>query len=69
MSSPDEARLIALEERYSHLERTLHELSDVLYEQQKRLAALELRAKQAEEQLRAVGDGIEQRPAEKPPHY
>jgi uncharacterized coiled-coil protein SlyX len=69
VSTPDSARIIALEERYAHLARQLEELSDVLYTQQKQLAALELRAQQAEAQLRAMGEGIEQRPAERPPHY
>jgi SlyX protein len=60
-----ESRLIALETRYTHLERQVDELSQVVFEQQKIIDRLtkELAA------LRARLSGIEGGPGDRPPHY
>jgi uncharacterized coiled-coil protein SlyX len=64
MKSRMEPRLVALEVRYTHLERQVEELSQVVFAQQKvidRLTA-ELAG------LRARTGGVDG-PSERPPHY
>lgn len=59
-----ESRLTDLEVRYSHLERQLDELNQVVFEQQKLIDGL-LR------QVRSLRTRLEgdEHPDEKPPHY
>jgi SlyX protein len=59
-----ERRLVDLEIRYTHLERQLNELNQVVFEQQRAIDTLveQLRS------LRARADG-EEKQHEKPPHY
>jgi uncharacterized coiled-coil protein SlyX len=60
-----EERLIALEVRYTHVERQLEELNHVVFEQQKLVDRLvkELAA------LRATASGVKVGGEEPPPHY
>ncbi len=60
-----ESRLIALETRYTHLERQVDELSQVVFEQQKTIDRLtkELAS------LRTRVAGVDRDPNERPPHY
>lgn len=65
-SSTMESRLVGLEVRYTHLERQVAELSEVVFAQQRTVDGL-LR------QLSSTRDGIAQLSApaanDKPPHY
>jgi uncharacterized coiled-coil protein SlyX len=67
----DRARLEALEFKCAHLERSVQELSDVLYQQSQRLDEAVLRNQQIREQI----ESMEGRAAESasgveiPPHY
>ncbi|MEB2310695.1 MAG: SlyX family protein [Sorangiineae bacterium] len=61
-----EERVVDLEIRYTHYERLTEELSGVLYEQQRALAALAVRVKSLEERVRALADEPGDAP---PPHY
>jgi uncharacterized coiled-coil protein SlyX len=61
-----ESRLVALEVRYSHLERQVEELSQVVFAQQKTIDRLiqELAA------WRSRASGVESGPGlDRPPHY
>ena len=65
--TPMEKRLVDLEVRYTHLERQIEELSEVVFEQAKRIGLLEkqlvdLRSRFRDEDEKDRGD-------EKPPHY
>jgi uncharacterized coiled-coil protein SlyX len=59
-------RLIELETRYTHLERQVADLSEVVFEQQKALDALR-------KQLLALSARVDQQggptPNDRPPHY
>lgn len=70
MSRPDPdpvaARLVALEERYSHGQKLFADLSDVLYRQQRLLDQVEARVKRLEQQLAEL---VPELPHERPPHY
>jgi SlyX protein len=66
VSDASDERLVALEERYSHLQRLHQDLSDVLYGQQRLLDRLEARVRLLEQQL---GELVPDLPHEKPPHY
>lgn len=61
-----ETRVTDLEIRYSHLERQVAELSDVVFGQQKIIESLQREMANIRVRLRDLGD-----PAvdEKPPHY
>ena len=61
-----ETRFTELEIRYSHLERQFAELSDVVFGQQKAIAALERELANIRVRLRELGDPVVD---EKPPHY
>ncbi len=61
-----DARLVELEIRYTHLERQLQELSDVVFAQQRVIDTLTREL--AELRSRVEDPGATPR-AEKPPHY
>ena len=64
------ARVDALEFKVAHLERALQELSDVLYRQQREIAALRDRNQQLLEQVQQLEDrGGDPNRVEIPPHY
>jgi SlyX protein len=63
-------RVDALEFKVAHLERALQELSDVLYRQQREIAALRDRNQQLLEQVQQLEDrGGDPNRVEIPPHY
>lgn len=66
MDASNEARLIELESRYTHLERQFDELSGVVAEQQKVLDGLRKSLADAHARLVALGSG---QPNDRPPHY
>jgi uncharacterized coiled-coil protein SlyX len=61
-----EPRLVDLEIRYTHLERQYAELSQVVFEQQKALEAVQKELVRLRGRLDEIGDPIAN---EKPPHY
>jgi uncharacterized coiled-coil protein SlyX len=65
----DDARLEALEIKVAHLEKALHELSDVLYRHQRALDALEARHATLLERLEGSGGSSSGTEFEIPPHY
>jgi SlyX protein len=63
-------RVETLEFKVAHLERSLQELSDVLYRQQRELDSLASRNQQLVEQLQQLEDrGGDPTRVEIPPHY
>ncbi len=63
-------RIDLLEFKVAHLERSLQELSDVLYRQQRELDALRDRNRQLHEQLQQLEErGGDPNRVEIPPHY
>lgn len=60
-----ESRLIELETRYTHLERQVEELGQVVFEQQKTIDRL---TKELALVCRRLA-GVDGTPAERPPHY
>jgi SlyX protein len=62
-----ETRIVDLEVRYMHQERTIDELSRTVFEQSRVIAELHLRLKALEK--RASSDGEPAPPNEPPPHY
>ena len=66
-----ESRVVELEVRYTHQERALAELSDVVYRQQQRLDLLERRLEAIEKRLADVGEPATPRDPkdEVTPHY
>ncbi len=72
MSTPtsDSARLEFLETKVAHLERTVQELSDVAYRQQRELDALGERHQLLLRQVEGLGsEGPDATRVEIPPHY
>jgi uncharacterized coiled-coil protein SlyX len=61
-----EHRLVDLEIRYTHLERQLAELNQVVFDQQKTIGEM---ARQIAALRARVGDLGEEPPVEKPPHF
>lgn len=66
-----EERFIDLESRLAHQDQMLHELNDVVTEQQAKIMHLEELCKSLIERVRSLGEGM---PAgdpgsERPPHY
>jgi uncharacterized coiled-coil protein SlyX len=61
-----ETRFTELEIRYSHLERQVADLSDVVFAQQKTIEGLERELARIRVRLRELGDPVVD---EKPPHY
>ena len=65
------SRLDAIEEKLAHLERAVHELSDVVARQQKELERALERNQRLREKLAAMESdfGASATAHEKPPHY
>jgi SlyX protein len=63
----DDQRLVDLEIRYTHLERQVQELSQVVFAQQRDLDALHKQLREL--RGRALDSSEATPPAEKPPHY
>ena len=66
MESNAESRLMELEVRYTHLERQLSELSEVVFGQQRTIDGLIQQLKATRAQLVQVSAPVTN---EKPPHY
>ncbi len=67
-----EARVVELETLFTHLQRTIGELDQVVLAQQKRIEALERTIATWREELGALAGAVteERKPEdEKPPHY
>ncbi|WP_207477112.1 SlyX family protein [Arenibaculum pallidiluteum] len=71
MSDPIEQRLVDLEIRAAHQERTIEELSSVLARQDRAIDALTARLRRLTERLLALEGGWERSPQDDrpPPHY
>jgi uncharacterized coiled-coil protein SlyX len=67
----DESRMEALEIRIAHLERSIQQLSDALYQQQRELTRVVERNRQLLAELDAAADtgGDAATRIERPPHY
>jgi uncharacterized coiled-coil protein SlyX len=61
-----EPRVVDLEIRYSHLEKQLTELNQVVFEQQKSIALLQQQLLALRTRVTGLGEPMEN---EKPPHY
>ena len=67
LREPDmEPRVVDLEIRYSHMEKQLAELNQVVFEQQKSIALLQQQLVAVRTRLSGLGEPMEN---EKPPHY
>ena len=66
-----EERFIDLETRLAHQDQLLHELNDVVTDQQSKIMQLEALCRSLIDRVRAVGEGApDGDPAdERPPHY
>lgn len=66
-----EQRITDLEIRFTHEERTVQELNDIVCTQEQRLESLEREVKQIMEQLKMLLPSLvrEQDEGELPPHY
>lgn len=63
-------RVTTLEIRFSHVERLVQELSDVVYRQQRELDELARRERQLTDKLSAQDPGlVDASTPERPPHY
>ncbi len=60
-----------IQTKIAYLERTAHELSDVVFRQQREIQALEAKLKEVSDRLNSVQSDQGLRPAEqeRPPHY
>ncbi|MBZ4422639.1 SlyX family protein [Myxococcus sp. RHSTA-1-4] len=65
----DEMRIAELEVRYMQQQEMLQELSDVLYEQQKTIAALKAEVEVLKQKLAGDPGLVDARQQERPPHY
>jgi uncharacterized coiled-coil protein SlyX len=61
-----ESRLVDLEVRYTHLERQVAELSEVVFEQQRTIDGLLRQLTSAKAEIAQLGEPATN---EKPPHY
>ncbi len=61
-----ESRLVDLEVRYTHLERQVAELSEVVFEQQRTIDALLRQLSSTKAEIAQLSDPMTN---EKPPHY
>jgi len=65
-----EERIIQLEERYTHQQALLQDLSDVVFEQQKAIDQLQAEVTHLKQRLQAAEPGLVDANAnERPPHY
>lgn len=66
-----EERFVDLESRLAHMDQMLHELNDVVTEQQARITQLEELSRTLRDRIRSLGeDGPAGDPLdERPPHY
>ena len=65
-----EERIIQLEERYTHQQALLQDLSDVVFEQQKAIDQLKAEVTYLKQRLQAFEPGLVDANAnERPPHY
>jgi uncharacterized coiled-coil protein SlyX len=64
-----DTRLTALEERYTLMERTVSDLSEVVWEQTRAIDRLQRRLVELEQRQRSMGDGGAPIPDEPPPHF
>ncbi|MCK6531671.1 MAG: SlyX family protein [Polyangiaceae bacterium] len=66
-----EARVVELEVRFTHQDRALSEMSDVVYRQQQLIDQLERRVKALEKRLADIGEPSTPRDItdDVPPHY
>ena len=64
-------RVTDLESRFMHHERTIQELSDIVYRQQQAIERHERELRQLRNQLRMAGPSLTKSAAEEepPPHY
>jgi SlyX protein len=65
----DEKRIAELEVRYMQQQELLQELSDVLYDQQKLIAALRAEVEGLKQKLAGDPGLVDARQQERPPHY
>jgi SlyX protein len=65
----DDKRIAELEIRYMQQQELLQELSDVLYDQQKALAALKAEVEVLKQKLAGDPGLVDARQQERPPHY
>jgi SlyX protein len=65
----DEHRVEELEVRYSHLEKLVQELSEVVWRQQRELDHFRERVKQVAERMEAEPGLVDASRNERPPHY
>ena len=68
---PSEKRLIDLEAKIAHQDQSIHELSEEIYQQHKRLERLGATCEYLLEKIRFLPDpsGAQERDDEPPPHY
>ena len=64
-----DARIDELESRYTHQERQLNELSDMVWSQQKEIDALKRALRQLEQKIPQDPGLVDAAQDEKPPHY
>lgn len=69
MDRETENRLIELETRNSYLERSVQELSEGVYAQQRRVDRLEAQLRSLGERLKDIAPANNLPAAERPPHY
>ncbi|MDF1642553.1 MAG: SlyX family protein [Pseudomonadales bacterium] len=66
-----EDRLANIETQLAHQEETIHQLNQVIYQQQKQIDALELGTKHLMGRIQSLSEGVPETPEENevPPHY
>jgi SlyX protein len=64
-----DTRISELEARFTHQDRLLTELSEVVWKQQQELDALRAAVQQLEKKLAGDGGLVDARQDERPPHY
>lgn len=64
-----EERLTELEIRFEEQQRTIQELSDVVYQQQRAIDALRAELERLRQRLQAEPGIVDVNEREKPPHY